>query len=106
MSNPVSVTLSSVGNTRAVNLDWMGGAPVGVAVTGSSSGTFAYTIQYTLDDVMLSTSQVWIADPGATALTSNSSGIYVYTQPLAAIRLASTAMSSAVLTFKVNQGQW
>lgn len=104
MGMPVTVTLSSVGQTRAINLDWMSGKYTGVSVTGSSSGTFAYTVQYTLDDLMMNTSPSWISDPNATALTSNSSGIYVYTQPIAGIRLNSTAISSATLTLKVNQG--
>jgi hypothetical protein len=99
-----TVTISSVGNSAAVNLDWTSGKPVGVAVTGSSSGTFTYTVQYTLDDVMQVASPSWIADPNATALTSNSSGIYLYQQPLAAIRLNCGAISSAVLTMKVVQG--
>jgi hypothetical protein len=104
----VTVTLSSVGTTRAVNLDWQNGAPIGVSVTGSSSGTFAYTVQLTNDDLMLTPASnvVWISDPGATALTSNSSGILTYTAPIAGIRLNSSAISTAVLTMKVNQGAW
>jgi hypothetical protein len=103
-----TVNLSSVGNTGPINLDWRNAGFTGVSVTGSSSGTFAYTIQTTLDDLMLTpASQVsWISDPNATALTSNSSGIYLYQQPLAGIRLASTALSSAVLTMKITQGSW
>lgn len=100
-----TVTLSSVGNTAAINLDWRNGAPVAVSVTGSSSGTFAYTVQTTLDDIMTSSSITWTSDGGATALTSNSSGI-TYTAPIAAVRLASTGLSSAALTFKVNQAMW
>jgi hypothetical protein len=103
-----TVTLSSVGNTGPINLDWRNAAFTGVSVTGSSSGTFAYTIQTTLDDIMQVASSVvsWISDPNATALTSNSSGVYLYQQPLAGIRLASTALSSAVLTMKITQGSW
>jgi hypothetical protein len=102
----VSVTLSSVGNTRSINLDSIKGDFVGVSVTGSSSGTFAYTVQTTLDDIMdtPAASVSWINDPNATALTANSSGIFLYQQPLAGIRLASTAISGAVLTMKVGQG--
>jgi hypothetical protein len=103
-----SVAGSSQGTTRAVNLDWMNGAPIAVTVTGSSSGTFAYTIQYTLDDLMQTpaASVTWVSDSNVTAATSNSSGAIVYSQPLAGIRLNSTSMSSAVLTMKVNQGLW
>jgi hypothetical protein len=108
-SNAITVTLSSLGTSRPVNLDWTNGAPVGVAVTGSSSGTFVYSVQYTLDDLMLTPAAnvVWISDPNATALTSNSSGIFTYTAPLAGIRInSSTAPSWAVLTMKVTQGSW
>jgi hypothetical protein len=103
-----TVTLSSVGNTGPINLDWRNGAFTGVSVTGSSSGTFAYSVQYTLDDLMQIASSLvsWINDPNATALSSNSSGVYLYQQPLAGIRLASTALSSAALTMKVVQGSW
>jgi hypothetical protein len=108
-ANTVTVTSTQSGTTRAVNCDWQNGAPIGVSVTGSSSGTFVYTVQYSLDDIMQTpgASVVWVNDPNATALTSNSSGIYVYTQPLAAIRInSSTAPSSAVITLKVTQGSW
>ena len=102
----VTTTLSSVGNTRAINCDWLNNEVIGVSVTGSSSGSFAYSVQYTLDDLQLTApSQVqWISDPNATALTSNSSGVFTYTAPLAGIRLSASAISSAILTFKVNQG--
>ena len=100
-----TVTLSSVGDSDAVNLDWMSGKPVAVAVTGASSLT-PYSIEYTLDDLLLTAASdvTWVVDPNVTALTSNSSGIYLYQQPLAGIRLASTASSGGTLTMWVNQG--
>jgi hypothetical protein len=108
MGEPVTVTVSSVGTSRAVNLDWRNGAFTAVTVTGSSSGTFAYSVQYVLDDLMQTASSLvsWISDPNATALTSNSTGAFLYQQPIAGIRLNSTALSSAVLTAKVVQGSW
>jgi hypothetical protein len=112
-ANTVTVTLSSaVTTSRAINLDWMNGAPVGVSVTGSSSGASAmvYSIQYTLDDLMQTASSVvsWITDPNATQLTSNSSGIFTYTAPLAGIRITSSTANSSnnVTTMKVTQGSW
>jgi hypothetical protein len=112
-ANTVTVTLSSATTTsRAINLDWMNGAPVGISVTGSSSGTNAmvYSVQTTLDDIMQTASSVvsWITDPNATALTSNSSGVYVYTAPLAGIRITSSTANSSgnVTTMKVTQGSW
>ena len=104
MGMPISVTVSSVGVSRSIALDWMTGEDVAVAVTGSSSGSFAYTIQYTLDDLQRVTSPSWINDPNATALTANSSGAFLYQLPVAGIRLNSSALSSAVLTMKVMQG--
>ena len=108
MGEPVTVTVSSVGTSRAVNLDWRNGGFTAVSVTGSSSGAFAYTVQYALDDIMQTPAAnvSWISDPNATALTSNSSGAFLYQQPLTGIRLNSTALSSAVLTMKITQGSW
>jgi hypothetical protein len=112
-ANTITVLLSSsVTTSRAVNLDWMNGSPTAVSVTASSSGASAlvYSIQYTLDDVMQTASSLvsWITDPNATALTSASSGIYLYSQPLAAIRITSTTAntSSNITTMKVTQGSW
>jgi hypothetical protein len=105
---PVSVTLSSVGVSRAVNTDWMNGAPIAVLVLGASANTPA-TIQMTLDDVMMTPSSnvVWINDPNFTAATSGTSTVYTYSQPLAAIRLNSTASSGlSPLTLKVTQGSF
>jgi hypothetical protein len=105
---PIVVTsVSSVGTSRAINLDWRNAEPIGVAVTGSSSGTFAYTIQTTLDDLMVTAASAvsWINDPNATALTSNSSAVFTYTAPLTGVRINSTGLSSAILTVRVVQGE-
>lgn len=107
MATNVTVTLSSAGTTRAVNLDWMSGKPIGVAVTAATTTmTFGYTIQYTLDDLqnVAAASVTWISDPNATSLTSASSGIYLYQQPLAGIRLSASGISSSSLTLSVKQG--
>jgi hypothetical protein len=105
---PVTVTLSSVGVSRAINLDWQNGAPVAVLVLGASANTTA-TIQMTLDDIMMTPAAnvVWINDPNFTVATSNTSVAFTYTQPLAAIRLNSSAASGlSPLTMKVTQGSW
>jgi hypothetical protein len=107
-ANTITVTLSSVGTSRAVNLDWMNGAPVAVLVLNASASTTA-TIQYTLDDIMQTPAAnvTWISDPNFTAATSGTSVAYIYQQPLAAIRLNSTASSgSSPLTLKVTQGSF
>ena len=66
-ANTVTITLSSVGQSRPLALDWMNGAPTAVSITGSSSGTFSYGIQYSLDDLQQTANPVWINDPNATA---------------------------------------
>jgi hypothetical protein len=107
-ANTVVVTLSSVGQSRALNLDYQNGTPVGVQVNSTATtGTFAYTLQLTLNDIMQTPAAnvIWSNDPNATALTSNSSGIYVYTQPLAGIRLSSST-TPAPITMVVTQGSW
>jgi hypothetical protein len=107
-SNTISVTLSSVGVSRALNLDYQNGTPVGVQVNSTATtGTFAYTIQTTLNDIMQTpaASVIWVNDPNATALTSNSSGVYTYTAPLAGIRLSSST-TPATITMLVTQGSW
>jgi len=104
MGNPVLTQLSSVGTGRPVNLDWMAAKYVSFAVTGSSSGTFTYTIEATLDDFLQTASSlaVWFALSTA-ALTANSS-INLYQGPLAGIRLKASAVSSATLTLRILQG--
>ena len=107
-ANTITVTLSSAGQSRAVNCDWANGAPIGVLVLGASANVTA-SIQYSLDDLMQTPSSnvVWISDPNFTAATSNTSVAYSYTQPLAAIRLNSSASSGlSTLTMKVTQGSW
>lgn len=110
-----SVTLSSVGTSNAIALNWRGGAPTSVfANIGSSTVTVDYTIQYTLDDSMLSTaSQVWInvgSSVGSSATHFSSAnfdtGVPVgFAYPIAAVRLASSAISGSTLTLRVIQGE-
>lgn len=118
-----SVTLSSVGNSGAIALDWMGGKPVLTQViTSSSVGTADFTVQYTLDDIMQTRSSLvyWSGLSSTPYLTPTTSGAVGFhygssniwpdgiTFPLlaapAALRIASTAISSNTLTLKVIQG--
>jgi hypothetical protein len=104
MGMPISTTLSSVGTSRAVNLDWEAAKYTSFAVTGSSSGTFTYTVEGAIDDLQLtsSASVAWFA-LSSSVQTANSS-LSLYQGPLAGIRLNATAISSAVLTLRVLQG--
>jgi hypothetical protein len=110
------VTLSSVGNSSPVALNWRGGSPTSVfANIGSSTATVDYTIQYTLDDAMLSGSsvQAWInvgSSVGSSATHFSSAnfdtGVPVgFAYPIAAVRLNSTAISASTLTLRVLQGE-
>lgn len=103
----VTTTLTSTGvggTSRAINLDWMNGSPTGLQVTTTST-TFAYTVQTTLYDILLTASSlvVWQNDPAITAATSVSSGIVTYTAPIAGIRINSSASTSGVFTIQVLQ---
>jgi hypothetical protein len=103
--NPISITISSVGTSRVVNLDWMAGGAAAVSVTGSSSGTFAYTLQTTRDDPMLNPSPTWLSDANFTAVTSGTSVPVFYSAPTAALRLSCSAISSAQLFMDVLQNR-
>jgi hypothetical protein len=101
MGMPVLVTLSSSSISRAVNLDWMSAKFPSWAVTGSSSGTFTYTVEGTLDDIQMTSSPAWFSLSSAT--TANSS-INLFSGALGGIRLNASAVSSALLTLRVLQG--
>jgi hypothetical protein len=101
MGMPVLVTLTSSGISRAVNLDWMSAKFTSWAVTGSSSGTFTYTTEGTLDDLQLQTTPFWF--PLSSATTSNSS-INIFSGALGGIRLNASAVSSAIVTLRILQG--
>src|SRR5262245_4271246 len=96
-----SLTASSVGTAATKNLDWQAAKYTSYGVTGSSSGTFTYTIEGTLDDLQFVTAPTWFAMSSAT--TTNSS-LSQYQGPLAAIRLNVSALSSAVLSMDILQG--
>ena len=102
-----TITADSTGPSAAINLDWRGGKPVAISVTGSSSGSFSCAVEYTLDDMQLvpASDAVWVTDANLGTLSANSSAIFTYLQPIAAVRLNVAALSSAVLTMKVNQGE-
>ena len=109
MARPIYITSTSVSASTAVNLDYRQSPfNVSVAVTGSSSGTFSYTVQYTLDDQQVLTaigstaSITWFSDANLVAVSSNGTTNYMF--PVAAVRLNSTAISGAILTMCVLQG--
>lgn len=108
-----TVTLSSVGVSAYVAGDWIGSKPTTVAVSlGSTTMTADFTIQYTLDDIQVSTSPVWFSlssEIGSSATHFSSAnadaGVTVgLLYPVAALRISSSALSSSSLTMRVLQG--
>jgi hypothetical protein len=114
MGNPISVTLSSVGVSRAVNLDWRSGEPVSVALKPSSStATSDFSLQYTLDDLQLSSSPTWLSySSGVGSTVQHFTGATVFDagvgisflNPVAGLRLSSSTLSAGNISMDVLQG--
>lgn len=108
-----TTTLSSVGVSNAINMDWRGTKPITCLVTlGSTTMTTDFTLQYTLDDLQLTTTQTWVnvgssTGSSATHFSSANADAAItvgFLYPVAGLRLSSTAMSSSSLTLKALQG--
>jgi hypothetical protein len=80
-----------------------GGQITTFSVSGSSSGSFTYTVEATADDIQQTpaASVTWFALSSAT--TANSS-LSVFLGPLGGIRINASAISSAALILKILQG--
>lgn len=113
MALAVTTTLSSVGVSNPINLDWIGSKFTTVVVTlGSTTMTTDFTVQFTLDDLLLSSSPTWLTFGSSTgsAATHFSSAnadaavVMGLAYPIAGLRLSSTGLSSSSLTMKVLQG--
>jgi hypothetical protein len=109
-----TTTLSSVGNSSPLNLNWRGSKPVSATVTlGSTTMTCDFTVQFTLDDLQLSSSPVWVSlgsSTGSSATHFSSANAdapvtFGLLYPIAGLRLSSTAISSSSLTLKTIQGE-
>jgi len=120
-----TVTLSSVGTSNPVALNWIGGKPATATVTASSSGaTGDFIVQFSMDDLQRSSSPIWIGlssnsyniengvaahYSAANVFPNGSSGgtgeaLYIpIPGPIAALRLSSTTISGT-LNLKVLQG--
>ena len=108
-----TTTLSSVGVSNPVNVDWRGSKPVTAVVTlGSTSMTTDFTVQYAVDDLQLSSSPVWISAGSSTGSSAThfssanaDGGVTMgFAYPIAGLRLSSTAISASTITLKVLQG--
>jgi hypothetical protein len=109
-----TVTLSSVGVSNAINLDWRTSGPVTAVVTiDSTSMTTDFSIQFTIDDAQLGQTQTWVGITSSlgssvthfsSANSANPLSIS-FLNPIAGLRLSSTAISSSSLTLKAIQAQ-
>src|SRR5690242_11229393 len=103
-----NTVMSSAGNSSAIQLNWRGGKPVAATVVVSSLFTGDFTVQYTLDDLMVSTSQTWVSFGSTTGSSAthfssanNDAGVAIGTQyPIAGLRLSSTTFTAGSLTLK------
>lgn len=111
---------STPGASAAAALNWIGGKPITVSILPASGGgsSGAFTIQYTLDDIMRVPSSVvvWSGVSSAPALglpgvTWNASAVAVdgvflsFLSPIAAVRLNSSNLTGGPLLLKVLQGE-
>lgn len=109
-----TTTLSSVGTSPPLNLNWRGSKPVSALVTlGSTTMTADFTIQFTLDDLQLVPTPTWVSLGSSTgssathfsSANADASVILGLLYPVAGLRISSTAISSSTLTLKVLQGE-
>jgi hypothetical protein len=115
------VNSTTPGASPAANLNWIGGKPVLVSLTfTSSTANNDVTIQYTADDVMriASTSVIWNSFSSG-GITVNATSAYHLASttwsdnawsaqvmgPIAAVRMNSTAFNGGTATLKVTQGE-
>jgi hypothetical protein len=104
------------GASAIANLNWIGGKPTTVALSFSSSTTNCdITIQYTLDDIqrVASTTVIWasVASSSGTVAHFGSTTFFdpgvslTFLNPIAAVRMNSTTLSSGIVYLKVLQGE-
>lgn len=110
MANPRYVTFSTTAVGQSINMDRLQ-TPFNafISVTGSSSGTFTYGVEYTLQDQQYLTAigstigVTWLPDPNLTA-GQTANGTTTYGFPVAAVRCTVSALSGATVLFSVLQG--
>lgn len=101
-----TVTLSSVGTSNGIVLDYVGAKTTSLAlILGSTTMTADFTIQITLDSSVRGDTVNWVG-LSTTHYTSAiaDSGAYVsITTPVAGVRINSSTLSSASITLKALQ---
>jgi len=118
--NLTTVLASSVGVTRAINLDWRNGGPVTVRLTTPSTvvPSAAGVLKYTLDDVQTIASSLVLWSPVSSTFGSTAAGliitssqlldvsmVYSFQVPIAGLRFDTSAFSSAGFRIDVLQGR-
>src|SRR5262245_45196560 len=121
-SNPIQTLVSSAGTSRVINLDWMTGGPTSVLVSAASTSASATGImQFTLDDVLRTTSTgvTWVSFSSdfraagstvsgftiqASAITDNPFFTRIES-PIAALRLSCTSFSTSGFMIEILQGR-
>jgi hypothetical protein len=96
------VTLSSVGNSNYLCLDYIGAQTTTFCVTASTSGTINYNVQATLQSPMLPNSSGWFLISSA-VLTSSQYGPVSLLTPLAGLRLTSSNLSNGTVQLEILQ---
>ena len=101
-ANSFQITRTSSGIASPQNLDWEGSKYLSYGVTGSSSGTFAWTIEGAIQDLTqtASASVAWFTLSSGSANSSMS----LYQGPLSAVRLNVASASSASVSLYGVQG--
>jgi hypothetical protein len=116
----VSLSTGSTLTSSPVTLNWRGGKPTSISVTASSSFACDFTVQYTLDDIMLvggSSVAAWAGISSATgqpathflSSTAFPDGVsYTFPGAVGAVRLGSSSLgggTGGTLTMRVMQGE-
>lgn len=118
MPNAV-VTLSSVGTSPPVNLNWRGAKPTTIVVASSGAGSSAaFTVEYAMQDIQLTAAAAvnWfgvssntfaIDTTGATTFGASLGSVYIpFPGPIAAARINCSSNSAGVtLTMFALQGE-
>lgn len=109
MGMPDYISTTTVSCSATLNMDYRRNPMnASVAVTGSSSGTFTYSVLFTLDDQQnltnIGSTRTPVFFPDANLNTVSSNGTTNYMFPVAGLRLSVTAISSATVTMVVMQG--
>lgn len=120
----ITLTSASTNTSDIAALNWMGGKPTICTVYAASVSSGTVTLQYTLDDILRSSSPRWFGVSSGIGLTAPStattgsiiaaSGAYpdgysvTFMAPICGLRMTSTAtnnINSGPWTMKVVQGE-